>query len=250
MIQSLDRGLQILFILSENRSKGVTELAEDLQVNKSTVFRLLETMEARGLIQQDERTAKYRLGIGLLQLSNGLMRNLDIISISRPIMNQLMNSTKESVHLCTFSSDKVYVVDQVKSNYPMKVSATIGQDEPIYCSSVGKCILANLPDEKKDKLMNEIDFIPFTENTIKTKESLIEELSKIKAEGYAIDDEELSLGVRCLAAPIFNHRGDAKYSIGISGPSLRICPDNIDFYIDKIKSAANSISYNIGYRLP
>ncbi|HPO04073.1 MAG TPA: IclR family transcriptional regulator [Bacillota bacterium] len=248
MIQSLDRGLEILFILSEHKSKGVTELANDLQVNKSTVFRLLETMEKRGLIQQDERTAKYRLGIGVLQISDGLVRNLDIISLSRPIMKQLMDSTKESVHLCTFSSDKVYVVDQVKSNYAMKVSAAIGQDEPIHCSSVGKCILAYLPEERIERILNETEFIPYTKKTKTTKEAIQKELAEIRAGGYAIDDEELSEGVRCLAAPIYNHRGEVKNCIGISGPSLRICLDNIDFYIDKIKAAADSISYSIGYR--
>lgn len=250
MIQSLDRGLQILFILAESKSKGVTELAEDLRVNKSTIFRLLETMEARGLVQQDERTAKYRLGIGLLQLSNGLIKNLDIMSASRPIMNQLMNTTKESVHLCTFSSDKVYVVDQVMSDYPMKVSATIGQDEPVYCSSVGKCILAYLPEERQNKIIGELEFYPYTEKTITSREELIKELEKIRELGYAVDDEELSEGVRCLAAPIYNHRGEVKHSIGISGPSLRICHDNIDSYIEKIKIAARNISYSIGYRSP
>jgi DNA-binding IclR family transcriptional regulator len=86
MIQSLDRGLEILYILAENKSRGVTELAEDLKVNKSTVFRLLETMEKRDLVQKDEVTAKYRLGIGLLHISEGLVKNLDIINISRPVL--------------------------------------------------------------------------------------------------------------------------------------------------------------------
>ena len=250
MIQSLDRGLEILFILAESKSKGVTELAEDLKVNKSTVFRLLETMEKRDLVQQDEVTAKYRLGIGLLQISEGLVKNLDIINISRPVLKQLMDSTKESVHLCTFTNDKVYVVEQVKSNYPMKVSAAIGHEEPIHCSSVGKCILAYLPEEKRNKILDEVQFIPYTEKTKTSKESLIKELEQVKRNGFAIDDEELSIGVCCIAAPIYNHRGEVKNCIGISGPSARIHKDNIDSYINKLKIAANNISHNVGFKTP
>jgi len=248
MIQSLDRGLEILFILAENKSRGVTELAEDLKVNKSTVFRLLETMEKRDLVQQDEVTAKYRLGIGLLHISEGLVKNLDVINISKPTLKQLMDSTKESVHLCTFANDKVYVVDQVKSNYPMKVSAAIGHEEPIHCSSVGKCILAYLSEEKRNKILDEVQFVPYTAKTKTSKEALVEELKQIRKNGYALDDEELSVGVCCIAAPIYNHKGEVKNCIGISGPSARIRMENIDSYINKLKIAASNISHNMGYR--
>lgn len=248
MIQSLDRGLEILFILAENKSRGVTELANDLQVNKSTIFRLLETMENRDLVQQDEVTAKYRLGMGLLQISEGLVKNLDIINISKPILKQLMDSTKESAHLCNFTNDKVYVVDQVKSNYPMKVSATIGHEEPIYCSSVGKCILAYLPEQKRNKILDEVQFIVYTEKTKTSKAALIQELEQIQKNGYALDDEELSVGVCCIAAPIYNHKGEVKNCIGISGPSARIRPENIESYINKLKIAANNISQSMGHK--
>ncbi len=248
MIQSLDRGLEILFILAESKSKGVTELANELQVNKSTVFRLLETMEKRNLVQQDKITAKYKLGIGLLHISEGLVKNLDIINVSRPTLKQLMDSTKESVHLCTYSNDKVYVVDQVKSNQIMKVSATIGHEEPIHCSSVGKCILAYLPAEERDRILDNVQFIPYTEKTKTSKSALFEELEQIKRNGYALDDEELSIGVCCIAAPIYNHKGEIKNCVGISGPSARIRLDNIDSYISKVKIAASNISHNMGYR--
>jgi len=249
MIQSLDRGLEILFILAEHKSRGVTELANDLQVNKSTVFRLLETMENRGLVQQDEVTAKYRLGLGLLHISEGLVKNLDIMNISKPVLKQLMDSTKESAHLCTFTNDKVYVVDQVKSNYPMKVSAAIGHEEPIYCSSVGKCILAYLPEEKRNKILDEVQLIAYTEKTKTSKKALIQELEQIRQNGYALDDEELSVGVCCIAAPIYNHKGEVKNCIGISGPSARIRPENIDSYINKLKIAAHNISQSMGHKL-
>jgi DNA-binding IclR family transcriptional regulator len=249
MIQSLDRGLEILFILAEHKSKGVTELANELQVNKSTVFRLLETLEKRNLVQQDKTTAKYKLGIGLLHISEGLVKNLDIINVSKPTLKQLMDSTKESVHLCTFANDKVYVVDQVKSDQIMKVSATIGHEEPIYCSSVGKCILAYLPDETRSRIIDGVQFIPYTEKTKASKEALIEEIQLIRKKGYALDDEEVSVGVCCIAAPIYNHRGEVKSSIGISGPSARIRPENIDSYINKLKIAASNISHNMGYRI-
>lgn len=248
MIQSLDRGLHILFILAEHRSRGVTELADDLQVNKSTVFRLLETMEMRGLVQKDEVTAKYRLGIGVLQISDGLIKNLDILGTAKPILKQLTTVTKESSHLCTLTGEKVYIVDQVKSDQVMKVSAAIGQEEPIYCSSVGKSILAHLPEEKLNKIIEETEFIRFTKKTITCKEELMEDLARVRERGYAIDDEELSEGVCCVAAPIFNFKGDVKNSIGISGPTLRLNKENLETYIENVKTAARNISYSMGYR--
>ena len=248
MIQSLDRGLHILFILAEHRSRGVTELAADLKVNKSTVFRLLETMEMRGLVQKDEITAKYRLGIGVLQISDGLIKNLDIIGAAKPVLQQLTTATKESSHLCTLTGEKVYIVDQVKCDYVMKVSAAIGQEEPIYCSSVGKSILAHLPEDKVNKIIEEIDFVRFTPKTIIGKKALLEDLARIRERGYAMDDEELSEGVRCIAAPIFNFKGDVKSSIGISGPTLRLDRESLDSHIENVKTAARKISYSMGYR--
>ena len=248
MIQSLDRGLEILFILAEKKSAGVTELALDLQVNKSTVFRLLETMQARNLVQQDEITSKYRLGIGILHISEGLVKSLDIINISKPFLRQLADSTRESAHLCTFSNKKAFVVDQVKSTNIMKVSAAIGQEEPIYCSSVGKCLLAFLSEEKRNRILDNLELKPFTHRTITSKEVLLMQLDQIRRNGYALDDEELSLGVRCIAAPIYTYRGEIKHCIGISGPTGRMRMENIEFYINKVKTTANIISQNMGYK--
>jgi DNA-binding IclR family transcriptional regulator len=131
----------------------------------------------------------------------------------------------------------------------MKVSAAIGHEEPIHCSSVGKCILAYLPEEKSEKILNEVEFIKYTDKTKTSKEELVKELKQIRKNGFALDDEELSIGVCCIAAPIYNHKGEVKNCIGISGPSARIRKDNIDLYINKLKIAANHISHNMGYRI-
>jgi DNA-binding IclR family transcriptional regulator len=131
----------------------------------------------------------------------------------------------------------------------MKVSAAIGHEEPIHCSSVGKCILAYLPVEKRNKMLDEVEFIPYTEKTKTSKGALVKELEQIRKSGYALDDEELSVGVCCIAAPIYNHKGEVKNCIGISGPSARIHKDNIDSYINKLRIAAGSISHNMGYRV-
>lgn len=247
MIQSLDRGLQILGILGKKRSAGVTELAKELGVDKSTAFRMLDTMMRHNLIQQDENTAKYKLGIGILRLSQQLLNNLNIINISRPFMRALVDFTNESAHLCSLSNDKAYVVDQVISNSIIKVSATIGLEEPIYCSSVGKCILAFMTEEKREKILEKIDLKPYTSKTITSKEMLIAHLEQIRLNGYALDDEELNVGVRCIAAPIFNHMGKVKNSIGISGPATRMDTENISIYSEKVKETARLISQKIGY---
>lgn len=248
MIQSLNRGIEILFIISERRSLGVTELAKELQINKSTAFRLLETLKIHNLVEQDEITSKYRLGIGILNISNKLVNNFDIIAISKSYLYKLVEITQETAHLCIFSSDKVFTLDQVKSSEIMKVSAAIGKAESLHCSAAGKCLLAYRPEKEINKILDEIELTPFTQNTITSVEILKDQLKKIRVDGYAVDNEELNLGVRCIATPIYNHMGNVINCLGISGPTIRIRNENIQEYIEKVKKISSIISTRLGYR--
>ena len=142
MIQSLDRAIRILSLIAERNSMGVTELAQKLEVDKSTISRLLETLKYHDLVQIDATTGKYRLGFRILHLGESLKSNLNVIAIARPTIAALSEKLKESVHLCAFNNNCVYVVDQVRSDRVYSLSATIGMIEPFHCSSVGKCILA------------------------------------------------------------------------------------------------------------
>ncbi len=247
MIQSLDRGIKILQILSERDRIGVTELAKELQVNKSTAFRLLETLQMNLLVEQDEGSGKYRLGIGVLGISEKMLSSFDIITTARPFLIKLAETTRESSHLCVFSSGKAFVVDQVASAEAMKVTTKIGKIEPLQSSAAGKCLLAYHPEREWPKVFDNIDWNASTPSTITTREQLREELKKIKDIGYAIDHEEVNIGIRGAAAPIYNHRGEAVYCLSISGPSTRLRADKMEDFAHKVKRIADMISAKLGY---
>lgn len=247
MIQSLRRGMQTLFILSKRKSAGVTEIAEELDVNKSTAFRILETMISFNVVTQNKETLKYKLGPGILRLSDQLIKNLDIISAAKPFMARLVEDTGESSHLCMLSNDSAVVIEQIMTDSLLSVNAKVGNSEPVYCSSVGKCLLAFCEEDKKESILAGIDFKPYTKNTITSPEKLRKELDEIVAKGYATDEGEMNEDIMCIAAPIHSHSGIVLHSLGISGPLSRIKNKKSDAIICQLIKAARNISEQLGY---
>ena len=247
LVQSLDRGLEILSILERKNSASITELADELCINKSSASRLVDTLIQHDLVQRDSVTKKYRLGFRILQLGEGVKRRLNVVAIARPFLSRLCEQLNESVHLCTFNNNMVYVVDQVRSDKPYNLSATVGLIEPMHSSSVGKCILAFKESEYTKKLLGNYEMKAFTPNTIVTKEALLKNLAEIREQGYALDSEEMAVGVWCIAAPIYNYKGNVQYSIGVSGPTTNIKTSNIDSYVQRLVAVAQEISAELRY---
>ncbi|HWQ58985.1 MAG TPA: IclR family transcriptional regulator [Clostridia bacterium] len=248
MIQSLERGTAALVFLSKRVAAGVTEVAEELGVNKSTAFRILETLETANMVSQDKDTAKYRLGPGILRLSDRFVRNLDILPVARPHMARLVEATGESAHLCMFSSDAAVVIEQVMTDSRLAVHAKIGNAEPAHCSSVGKCLLAFRPAQQREDILSRLRFEAFTEKTITDAQTLRRELDAVALRGYALDDGEMNKDVICIAAPIFNNLGAVPYSLGISGPRSRISGEKrIERLARDVTNAAKKLSEHLGY---
>ncbi len=246
MIQSLDRGIRILLILAERNSAGVTELAEALDVDKSTASRLVETLRARDMVRLDPETKKFKLGFRILHLGESLKDNLNVIAIARPMLLELSGRINESVHFCAFNNNSVYVMDQVRSSKNYALSATVGMIEPLHCSSVGKCILAFRRQETIRKLLENYEYTKYTDNTITSQQALMENLERIRSLGYAVDDEEMSLGVRCLAVPVYDYRNSVRYSIGVSGPKENINSASMGTYIKRMVETTRRLSAAIG----
>lgn len=247
MSQALERGLKALLFLASRKSTGVTELAEELQINKSTAFRILEELQKQNMAVQNKTTSKYKLGPAILKLSDQVNKSLNIISIAKPYMIRLVDITGESVHLCTLANDSAVIIEQIMTNSRLSVNAKIGSREPLYSSSVGKCLLAFGSDESRERMLSNIVYEKFTEKTIVSETELREELRKVKENGYAIDDGELSDEIKCLAAPIFNHLGEATYSLGISVPATRMTKEKQAIIAENLKIAASKISAHMGF---
>lgn len=246
MIQSLDRGIQILMILAEKSSAGVTELAEALGVDKSTASRLVETLRMRDMVRVDPETKKYRLGFRILHLGEALKDNLNVIAIARPMLLSLSAQINESVHFCAYNNNSVYVMDQVRSNKNYALSAAVGMIEPLHCSSVGKCILAFRRPETVRALLTDYTFTKYTEHTMITADALLKNLESIRSLGYALDDEEMAVGVRCLALPVYDYRNSVRYSIGVSGPKASLNAATIESYVKRMAQTAKQLSGAIG----
>ena len=246
MIQSLDRGIKILDLMAEKNLVGVVEAASFLGINKSSAFRLLDTLRANSLVEKDKTTDKYKICARILKYSNAFMDN-SIGRIIHPYLEKLVAVTKENAHCCVFSEGKIIVIDQIRGKEIINITAHVGREEKIYCTSIGKAIFAFLPDDIQEGIIDSIELLPMTNRTITSKVILREHLKKIRNDGYAVDDEENTDNVRCIAAPIRNNAGEVIYSIGISAPSMRLDLRMVPEHAKIVMSIADEISAQLGY---
>lgn len=242
MVQALSRGLKILEILSENGMMTISEMAEILQVDKSTVSRLVETLRYHDMVQLNKSTKKYQLGLRILNLGTSLESNFSVLHIARPIIRDVAEELNQSVHLAAFNNTMAYVIDQSVRSSSYSLSANIGMIEPMHASSVGKCILAYRREEKIHQMLEHYEYMKYTEKTILDKEALLQELARIRKQGFAVDDEEVVMGVRCVAVPVFDIGKHVGYSLGISGPISLMTEEKQRLYIERLNYAARRIS--------
>jgi len=250
IINSLNRGLTILEILLEESPMSITTMGKRLGINKSSAYRLLNTLEKKGFVEQNPETFKYSLGLRFLIFAQQVNDNVDLSAIAKPYLKDLSAITRETVHLAVMYGSKAMIIAQETGLELISIVTKIGDIEPFYCSAVGKAILAFLSPDEQDKIIDSLEMVKLTPNTIVDKVCLHSELKKVVNDGYAIDDEEFHLGVRCLSVPILNHIGKSVASLGISGPISRICMDRIQDYTSAMKDIAMQISEKLGFERP
>jgi len=247
IINSLNRGLTILEILLEESPMSITEMGKRLGINKSSAFRLLYTLKRKGFVEQNPETLKYSLGLRFLIFAQQVNANIDLGVIAKPFLKELNVIMRETVHLAVMYGSDVMIIAQETGMELLSIVTKIGDIEPFYCSAVGKAILAFLPQDEQNAVIDSLEMEKKTQNTITEKEQLIKELTKVAANGYAVDDEEFHIGVRCLGVPILDHSGRVVASLGISGPINRIRLDRIEEYISAMKAIALRISEKLGF---
>ncbi len=248
-VQSIERALTILNKLSEYpNGLQVTRLAEQVQLTKSTVHRLLATLVNMNYVVKDEETDKYKLGLQVLFLSRNLLNNNDVISVAKPYLEKLSLEVNETVHLCVENLGEIVYVDKIDSNQTVRMFSRIGSRAPMYCTAVGKVLLSGMDQERCDSILSKTEFIAKTPTTITSKEELLSEIQKIKEKGYALDNAENEASLRCIAAPIYDHNGKMIASFSISGPNNRVTMEMVnEILINKMKHYSLAISRNLGY---
>ena len=249
LVQSVDRTLTILEGLSDySDGLGITEISERVNLHKSTVYRLLSTLIYKGYVVQDEESSKYKITFKLFELGCKKVDKLDLLKCSKPYTKMLMENVNEVVHLTIREDNEIVYIDKVEANNTISMKSRIGNRAPMYCTATGKAMLAFLPEEEVLKIWKSSKIIRLTENTITDFILYKKELQEIKKIGYAIDDEENEMGVKCVGAPILNIKGDVAGAISVSGPIHRITEDKMDFISKEVIKYANMISEEIGYK--
>jgi len=234
-VQSVDRAVSILELLARHGEQGVTEVAGELGVHKSTAFRLVATLEQRGLVEQTEDRGKYRLGVGLLRLAGATTARLDVVQEARPICRRLAQETGETVNIAVLSESSALYLDQVAGSSALQSHNWVGQHIPLHATSNGRLgeVLRRLPS--------------YTDATITRKSKLRQELERVRADGYAVAVDELEVGLSAVAAPIRNAHGDVIASMSVSGPTFRMPTEKLDRAVKLCVDAADEVSHRLGW---
>jgi len=246
-VQSIERAIRILEELAtEKEGLGVTELSQRVQLHKSTVHRILNTLLLYGYVERNPHTERYRLGMKLLYLGGAILDRMDIRSEARDILDALAKEVNETVHLVVPEGDKAIYVDKIDSRRTIRMYSQIGRRAPYHASAVGKAILAFLPKEEAETIISK-GLERYTKNTITDPEKLRNHLEMIRRKGYAIDEEENEVGIRCIGAPVFDHTGRVVAAVSISGSILTVTRDKIPELSKKVVDSARRISEKLGW---
>mgnify|MGYP001164635687 CR=1 FL=1 len=244
-IQSVNRAIQILNCFENNEELGVTEISKLMSLHKSTAFGLISTLEMNKLLEKNEVTGKYRLGIELFRLGTKVNSNLRKITV--PYLEKLVNKYQETVNLVVMDNLSVVYLEKVEGGHSMRTSTAAGKRFPLNCTGVGKSILAGISEEElKDKLIR-MTFTKFTDKTICDRDEFTKCLDKVRKNGYAEDFEELEIGLVCVAAPIYNHLGSAFAAISVSGPKFRMNQNLRKEISESLVEYTQEISKKLGY---
>jgi IclR family transcriptional regulator, KDG regulon repressor len=249
LIQSVERAADILELFLVTKPElSIKEISEQLNLSKSTAHGIIKTLEHRGYLQQNPEDLKYKPGIKLFELGNFVGKHLDIGKIARPIIRALVDELNETVHLVSLQRDELVYIEKVEGQSALTIYSHIGKRAPFHSTGVGKSILAHLNETDRNRILSTITLESFTKHTMTNVEEIKEQLHSIREQGYAVDDEEIELGLKCIAAPIFNHQGNVIASISCAAPKMRLDENRLPKVISGIKRAAAEISNCLGYK--
>ncbi|WP_240136442.1 IclR family transcriptional regulator [Streptomyces sp. MUM 178J] len=246
-VQSVDRAISVLEILAHRGEAGVSEVAGEIDVHKSTAFRLLGALESRGLVEQAGERGKYRLGFGIVRLAGAATARIDITQQGRPVCEDLAEEIGETVNIAVLREHYAVNLYQVRGPGAITAQNWVGQLTPLHATSSGKVLLAHLPAKERAALMAQSGMKKVTSHTITAKTKLERNLTEIRERGYAWAMEELELGLHAIAAPIRNRDGEIVAAVSASGPSYRLTEERLHELAPVLVKGAEEISHRIGY---
>ncbi|MBN1314295.1 MAG: IclR family transcriptional regulator [Anaerolineales bacterium] len=248
-IQSVERAIKILKSFNIDKVEwGVNELGRELGWHKSTVSRIMSTLERGGLLSKNPDTNRYRLGVDLIGLASHVASYMDIREISRPLLRDLAQGCQETVNLVVLDAGQTVNLDQyLPPTRQVKNIGWVGRRTPPYCTAAGKVLLAYLPPERQKRTLYS-ELYSFTPDTITNLDVLKQDLNLVSERGYAVSQEEMESGLNAIAAPIFDHRGEVSCAASIAGPSYRVTPELFPVLAQQLIETTKKISRRLGYQ--
>lgn len=241
----MDRAVTVLEILARRGTAGVSEVAEEIGVHKSTAFRLLAALEDHALVRQTEERGHYELGFGVLRLANSIPGRLDLVQQARPVMDDLADEVDETANIAVLRQGFVVNLGQSVGRSAVAAHNWIGELTPPHATSSGKVLLAALAPKDRRKMTKHLD--RFTDRTITTRAALDEELRAVERDGYSSTLEELEIGMRAVSAPIRDHSGSIIAAMSVSGPSYRLSDERTELIVAAVRRAAAEVASRLGY---
>jgi len=242
-LQSLARGLQILEKMANSPDGiGITDLADEFNVDKGSISRLMQTLANYGFAEKDERTRKFILGPQIVRLSRTVLMNMPLRETGKPYLQKLVDLTGECAHMAILAKGEALYIDEAESPSALRVSTSVGTLAPLYCTALGKILLAYASAPLPEK------FVSYTFRTITDPAVLRHHIEVVYSQGYAMDDEEYHPGVRCIAVPVFDYRNRCLAAIGISGPTSRLPLENIAKVVKTVQEVGQTLSARLSFK--
>jgi IclR family acetate operon transcriptional repressor len=249
-VQALDRGLALLEIIAQADGLSLTSIAQRAGIAPSTAHRILATLKAAGFVQCDEARGGYLIGVKAFKIGSAFLRNRKLVDVGRGVMRDLMAASGETSSLGIENDGSVVFISQLESHHAIRAFHRPGARGPLHASSLGKAILAWLPEPEVIRLLHRIGLPKLTERTIIAPEVLLADLALIRRRGWAVDDEERADGLRCAGAPVFNEHAEVIGALSVSGPTIRMTDERLGELGPLVKRAAADLTDRVGGMAP
>lgn len=248
LVQSVARALDILELLHRHQELNISRISDMLDLDKSTVHRLLSTLRQRGYVKQDPETQKYATTLRLFEMGLYSVNRKGIIRRAHPRIENLAQEVNETVNLAVLDGPNIVYIDKIESTEVIRADLGIGRSCPAYATSLGKAILAHLPEQRVLKLLKNTTFSPLGPHTMKNTDELLAQLHQVRRRGFALDDEELMEGLACAGAPVLDYAGQPVAAISVAYPRYRYKKDSADetAIIESLMQTAREISAELG----
>lgn len=249
MNNNVARIIQIIeYLATSNEWVSLRTMARDLGINAAATYRILNSLKEIGYVQKHPVDSRYQLTLKIAWVSAQVLEKVQLRQVAHPFMEHLTWLTNETTHLAILDGNEFVYIDKVDNKQAMRMRSRVGQRGQLHSTAVGKSLLAFLPETELPKFLARLSFQPVTDNTITDKNKLLEQIEKVRKLGYATDDEENEIGIRCIGSPIFDHTGRLVGALSISGWTITVTPERIPQLAMELVETSQKISKELGYK--